>query len=246
MLRNSKKWFVLASLIISLFVAIPSFASIIRNPATAPIGISATIGDIKWGAQSTDHAGWIMMNGRVLTGGTLTITQINQATSLGIAGIGQIPDLRNKTMIGAYPAANIALASFGGNGSINIAQANLPIVNLTATGISAGTPSGSVAVTIGTDGTHQHNYDQWAGAIKRNVSGGSGLGVLDTNGANSAIAGQTYSSTTSSAHTHSASASFSGATLPIHTHTVPLGGTNTPINIQNPYYAFNAFIYLGL
>lgn len=54
-----------------------------------------TIGDIKTGIQSTDHNGWVKLDGRLKS--SLTTTQQSQATSLGIGS--NLPDATNSHLI---------------------------------------------------------------------------------------------------------------------------------------------------
>jgi hypothetical protein len=81
-----------------------------------------TIGDIKTGIQTTDHNGWIKLNGRAKS--TLTPTQQSQATALGIGT--NIPDATNSFLV----QNGATLGSISGSNSITIAQNNLPNVTL--------------------------------------------------------------------------------------------------------------------
>jgi hypothetical protein len=100
-----------------------------------PPSPSATIGDAKTGFQSTDHNGWILLDGRLKN--TLNTSQQSQATALGFGT--NLPNVP----VGASLIKGTLGAAVG---SATITQANLPNVNLSETSVSAGTPSGSVTV----------------------------------------------------------------------------------------------------
>lgn len=81
-----------------------------------------TIGDVKTGFQSSDHNGWIKLNGRAKS--TLTSTQQAQATALGIGT--NLPDATNSFLV----QNGTTLGSVSGSNSKTIAQNNLPNVTL--------------------------------------------------------------------------------------------------------------------
>lgn len=94
-------------------------------------------GDVKTGIQSTDHNGWIKLNGRAKS--TLSSTQQAQATALGIG-----PNLPNAD--NAFLVQNgTTLGSLSSSNTKTIAQANLPNVTL----------GGSTS----TDGSHTHTIN---------------------------------------------------------------------------------------
>jgi hypothetical protein len=106
---------------------------------------NANYGDIKTGIQTTDHYGWVKLDGRLKS--SLTSTQQTQATGLGI-GV----NLPNAD--GAFLVQNgTALGGVSGSNTKTIAQNNLPNVTL------GGTTS--------TDGSHTHTlkvgdaFGQW-------------------------------------------------------------------------------------
>ena len=107
-------------------------------------------GDIKQGIQSTDHNGWIKLNGRLKS--SLTSTQQAQATALGLGA--NLPNAANSFLV----QNGSALGSVSGSNSVTIAQANLPDVSFTGTAASAGNHSHSVTG----DGTN----GSWSGNIQ--------------------------------------------------------------------------------
>ena len=118
---------------------------------------NANYGDIKTGIQSTDHNGWIKLDGRLLSG--LSTSQQAQATALGVGA--NLPDATN-----AYLVQNGgALGTVGGSNSKTIARSDLPnfsqTFNTSITGahshpvfaVSGGTGSSTIRVAQGSSGT---------------------------------------------------------------------------------------------
>lgn len=120
-----------------------------------------TYGDIKTGIQTTDHNGWIKLDGR--TKSTLTATQQTRATALGIGT--NLPDATNSVLM----QNGTALGSVSGSMSKTIAQNQLPNVNLTAQSA----------------GAHNHGLDggyiagNGLGGYEGNIAGGSGFRFYD-------------------------------------------------------------------
>ena len=205
-------------------------------------------GDIKTGVQTADHQGWVKLDGRATT--SLTSTQQAQATALGFGA--NLPDATNSVLM----QNGTALGSVAGSNAKTISQANLPNVNLTADGISAGTPSGTISVanttsTMNTDGEHSHtlhrrsNPDSGAfdtsDARKNEGSVATTDRHLYTNAVTTSSSG--FHTHTMNAHNHMAT--FTGTAMGTHAHTVPLGGSNTPLDITPRSLSVNTFIYLG-
>lgn len=119
----------------------------------------ASFGDIKSGIQTTDHSGWILLDGRALS--TLNANQQAVATTLGLSA--SLPNASN-----AYLVQNGgSMGAVSGSNTSTLTQANLPTVNFTGTAASAGThghtgttaAAGSHAHTGNTssDGNHNHS-----------------------------------------------------------------------------------------
>ena len=123
---------------------------------------NANYGDIKTSIQSTDHNGWIRLDGRLLSG--LSTTQQAQATALGIGA--NLPDATN-----AYLVQNGgSLGTVSGSNSKTIARSDLPnfsqTFNTSANGahshsIPTVSPSGSSSfrVTQGANSTSTGNIN---------------------------------------------------------------------------------------
>lgn len=269
----------------------------------SPSITSNNYGDIKTGIQTTDHNGWVKLDGRLKS--VLLPTQQAQATALGIGS--HLPDATGSVLM----QNGSALGTVSGSNSKTLTLANLPNINLTASNVSAGIPSGSVSVTAATAGTpagsvsianttstmqnagdhnhfnpsttrgtstngdHNHNYGRTdpAGEI---VAAGSGAVVvgrenvtISNTTANSGLHNHTidvgnYNTNSSgthnhimNAHTHTATftgtilpthahaADFIGTALNSHNHSVPLGGSDAPVDITPKSLSVNTFIYLG-
>ncbi len=170
--------------------------------------VSALQGALQIIDRTSDLGDWILLNGRLKS--TLTPSQQAVATALGYGT--NIPDMRGRLPIGAGGTAAVAYQGLGGTN--NILQNQLPNVTL---GGSTSDPGG-----------HTHTVTSWTGS-KVNVSGGSGLGVLD-------VLGQTSppSQTSSSAGGH--------------THTITTSSINGGVTQQNhlpPVRGSNWFVWLG-
>jgi hypothetical protein len=137
-------------------------------------------GDVKTGFQSTDHNGWVKLNGRAKS--TLSATQQAQATALGIGT--NLPDASNAFLV----QNGRALGDVFGANSKTIAQANLPNVTL----------GGSTS----SDGSHTHTINVNDNTVIT-VSGGSVTAMKEGN--NNWTAGSTVSnaSVISNAGSHS-------------------------------------------
>ncbi len=85
---------------------------------TAGTSTSAgSFGDVKWGYQTADHNGWVLLDGRAVS--LLTPSQQAQAANLGLTG--NLPDGRDKYL--SYSPSESA--NFGNN-SVSLSKANLP------------------------------------------------------------------------------------------------------------------------
>jgi hypothetical protein len=80
----------------------------------------AEYGDVKYGFQTADHKGWVLLNGRAKS--TLTVPQQAQATALGFGA--NLPDARDKVLSYAPSSGT----TFGSNNT-TIAWSNLPTGN---------------------------------------------------------------------------------------------------------------------
>lgn len=127
---------------------------------------------------------------------TLTATQQAALTTLGLASV---PDARNRYM----KDGNGTAGSTGGSADYYITQAQLPNVNF----------------------YHNHIYDKWTSAYKRNMAEGFGntYSVLDVGGANG----------TSGAYDSYTSIYLNG------------GQTQQVMTIQPQFFTTNTFLYLG-
>lgn len=111
-------------------------------------------GDIKSGIQSTDHEGWIKLDGRLLT--SLSSSQQVVATSLGLSGT--LPNASN-----SYLSQNGGtLGTVSGANTVTLTQSNLPNVNFTGTAANAGGHSHTTdpaAFNSANAGNHDHWVD---------------------------------------------------------------------------------------
>lgn len=153
------------------------------NGTTWQVLSIANFGDIKTGIQTTDHNGWIKLDGRLKT--SLSTTQQAQATALGIGT--NLPDASNAFLV----QNGTTLGSISSGNTKTISQANLPNVNFTGTAASAGDHSHSITF----------NNDDFNGV------GGGTNGLASDGGA----ANNTKYTNTTGAHTHSVTVSSGGS-----------------------------------
>jgi len=208
----------------------------------APPPLPILVGDTKSSFQTTDHQGWILLDGRAVS--TLTATQQAAAATLGFTA-----NLPNGDKCGIRMDTAAALGAVGG--SAKILQANLPAINTANSGVLTSSGHDAAAVTSSSAGAHQHGVaiedvaptrSMYAIAVLGGVEKWSGQTLLGANTKNNSTSGVGNFMLSAGAHTHTVD-------LPNHTHTVPahahsLGGSGTD------YYAkaivANLFVYLGL
>ncbi len=206
----------------------------------------ANEGDIKSGIQTTDHAGWVLLDGRSLT--SLSTNQQAIAASLGLSG--NLPNATN-----AYLVQNGGImASVTGSNTVTLAQTNLPNVNFTGTAASAGDHAHNVdpaAVSSTSNGDHAHSTDPAAvysstdgwHTHSSNANGGpSGYGLVyaDGNNTNNGNVDYTWGEPNAYAtpgalsiyangnHTHTVDIpSTSSTTNGVHSHSVDVGVTTS-------------------
>jgi hypothetical protein len=139
-------------------------------------------GDVKYSFQTTDHDGWILMDGRSKS--TLTTTQQDAATALGFGE--SLPDLSDKTIVGT--SGSKPLGGTGGNASISIAQNQLPDVTLSTS----------------TNGAHTHTAGT-SSTYLLNLTGSVGYQLLNSTT-------NTSSTSSSGSHSHTTSSINGGVT----------------------------------
>jgi hypothetical protein len=206
----------------------------------------AKYGDIKSGIQTTDHEGWIKLDGRAMN--TLSTSQIAVAASFGISGT--LPNASNSYMV----QNGTTMASVSGANTATLTQANLPVATFTGTAASAGDHAHGGSTDFQGNHNHSindpgHTHSQWTRNDDFNNSGGNPPGFTgDSAGSytwwniNAATTGISVNSNGN--HNHSITTNSAGA----HTHSVSVssGGAATPINIAPRSFSVNMFIYLGL
>lgn len=156
------------------------------SPYVVSVTAAIAYGDIKQGIQSTDHNGWIKLDGRLKS--SLTATQQTQATALGIGT--NLPDASN-----SFPVQNGAtLGSVSGSNTVTITQANLPNVSFAGTAASAGS----------------HTHPLWGDGTN-----GAYSGTIQTSDRGSSYSGGNTSAAGSHSHSVSVSSGGSGTALNI-------------------------------
>ena len=205
-----------------------------------PVAI-ANYGDTKSSFKTTDHNGWVALDGRAVS--TLTATQQAQAAALGITG--NLPDALGRTIVGAK--ASTAFPPKATGGSDTIARSALP--NFTLTGDTNDTNTDhthgvGTLVTTQTGSAHTHTYFQSyvPSTYKYDGTGSS---------SNTAYrySTQTASTYSEGEHTHPITGNTGSAnsnTQHKHPYTTPsINGNVTQTKHFAPYLALNMFVFLG-
>lgn len=228
----------------------------------------ASYGDIKTGIQSTDHAGWILLDGRQLT--TLSAQQQLIAASIGLSNA--LPNANN-----TYLSQNgSSLASVTGSNTLTLTQAQLPNVNFIGTTTINGAHLHTVdpnSVNTSTDGLHNHTGNTTTnGSHTHNISVNDNNVITVASGNVSSMkeaqlnwtagSAASYANvlSTDGSHAHTLNVNNNGnhlhtvdipstdtSTEGTHSHsvTVASNGQNAPIQISPKTLSVNMFIYLG-
>ena len=177
-----------------------------------------TIGDMKPGLQTTDHNGWILLNGRLKS--SLSASQQAAATSLGIGT--NIPNATNSYLV----QNGTALGSISNSNTRNINQNQLPNVALSGSTNNA-TPTIRYDIKNGS-GANRAQIANGGSTIFLAADGTPGIGDLQDNNVNADVLFQ-------DAHNHS-----------VTTSSINGGVSQQALNIQPQSMSVNMFVYLGL
>jgi hypothetical protein len=142
------------------------------------------IGDVKSGFQTTDHNGWIKLDGRAVS--TLTATQQANAATLGFAA-----NLPNAALCSLRQDDNAAPGVVGGSPKIGVN--NLPAHNMTAASAGAHTH------TTDSQGAHQHVSRYSSHEMTINTA--SNIWSIDE-GVEETLGAHTHTAASAGAHTH--------------------------------------------
>lgn len=245
--------------------SIPWRGVVSANFEDAPI-VAPAIGDTKYSYRTTDHEGWILLNGRDVS--ALTASQRSNLASAGLNWT-TIPATGGRTTIATGSGAPYVLGTFGG--SILIQRENLP--NFTLTGKTAGKNidhTHGVSLTTGTESaghTHTsgnlaagsagaHTHPNTTPINTTSVQFGGAVSAYTIGVATSSSAGDHTHPITgstgdrSATHTHSISgntASMNGNQTHDHDYTTQsINGNVTQVGYFQPYVALSHFVYVGL
>jgi hypothetical protein len=196
-----------------------------------------TPGDVKTGFQSTDHNGWIKLDGRAKS--SLSASQQARATALGFGT--NLPDASN-----SYLSQNgAAMGAVSGSNTVVLSQANLPNVNFTGTSGN----NGNHAHTVDPPGTYTYNngnhyHNMYFNNDDYNGSGGGNQSLEDDGGGYS-----TRNTEWAGDHNHYVDIpAFWSSTTGDHNHSLSVssGGSGTAITVAPKTLSVTMFIYLGL
>jgi len=205
--------------------------------ATALGSSQNSAGDIKSGIQTTDHNGWIKLDGRAKS--SLSASQQARATAIGIGA--NLPDASN-----TYLSQNGgAMGTVSGSNTVVLSQANLPNVNFTGTSGNNGNHSHNVDPPgVYTNDSGNHYHDMWFNNDDYNGSGGGNQSLEDDGGG-----WQLRNTNWSGTHNHFVDIpNFTSGSVGDHNHSVSVssGGSATPITTAPRTLSVTMFIYLGL
>lgn len=207
------------------------------NSSTWEMFSGISFGDVKTGFQTTDHNGWVKLDGRLKS--SLTATQQTKATTLGVGT--NLPDATNSVLM----QSSGTLGTVTGSMSATIAQNQLPNI------VPAITVN-STESTMQNSGSHDHSIRVVPNSIGGYAAGNASAfknGMAPTNEGDADITdriGGAFFVTTGiigSAGTHS-------HTIDAHVHTATAtsingGVTQQSIDITPRKLVVNTFIYLG-
>jgi hypothetical protein len=131
----------------------------------APMSV-INYGDVKTGFQTTDHNGWVKLNGRAKS--TLSTTQQVQANALGIGT--NLPNADNAFLV----QNGSTVGTVAGSNSITLAQNQLP--NVTFTGQIAEVAHGAVIISSASGVFSRVSGNSWG-----NASGGGSTETFNLN-----------------------------------------------------------------
>ena len=131
----------------------------------APMSV-INYGDVKTGFQTSDHNGWVKLNGRAKS--TLSTTQQAQANALGIGT--NLPNADNAFLV----QNGSTVGTVAGSNSITLAQNQLP--NVTFTGQIAEVAHGAVIISSASGVFSRVNGNSWG-----NASGGGHTETFNLN-----------------------------------------------------------------
>jgi hypothetical protein len=217
--------------------------------------MSANYGDVKSGFQTSDHFGWLVMDGRAIT--ALSVAQQSRAVTLGFST--NLPDATDKFLVQKAGALGVS----NGSSEVMLSRNNLPNVTL-----GGSTGAGGVhdhTITINTSGVHNHSASAAANGAHEHTTRGEHLG--NTNGAARGYTGATGTRSnqaqlqtfTSGNHSHNITVANNGGHVHTaviddsadHMHTLTTESLNggvmqMPIPLEPLSLSVNSFIYLGV
>ena len=220
---------------------------------------SASTGDVKSGFQTTDHNGWILLDGRAIS--TLTDSQQQAAFALGFTT--NIPDAESVVMI--MRGGTNVLGDIYGSSAKKITPQMLPVHNLPLTSLTISSYDFASATTSGWDpgaigtspsGAHGHASEAHTGGATAGFEHPDMAWNKWHTGAQIMNEGAAYTAKRTLVqdagdHTHTVDLPNHTHTLdlPSHDHdvggTLPLGGSGADLDVTMKHMHVNMFTYLG-
>ncbi|AZA50273.1 hypothetical protein EG346_19765 [Chryseobacterium carnipullorum] len=157
------------------------------------VKLSPALGEIKYGMQKTDHAGWYLLDGRATATISSVIARNNAITLYGSV----LHDSRNRYL--KYTGGSVG--TVGGNNTYNLTQSNMPSYSV-------------ISGITGSAGNHDHTADDQYLDFPGTTNSFSGTSTLSGGFANFYFTLTSTSSSTSTNiwnHSHTASGSTGGS-----------------------------------
>jgi hypothetical protein len=202
-----------------------------------------SIGDVKHSFLTTDHEGWITMNGRATS--TLTASQQANLTAAGI-NWASVPDSQGRVTMasgGSWPNADIG-------GSYTIARNSLPNFTLTGETLDTNTDHthGVGSLAVSDDTGHEHGTTV---KIHSQTFDGFNRGALQTSdrSVTTSTSPPELQVNSGGAHGHEISGTTDSADSNVeHKHpytTESINGNVTQTQHLQPYIALTQFVFVG-
>ena len=217
-------------------------------------------GDIKHSILPTDHNGWYLLDGRLIS--TLSASAELTATNLGLSS--NLPDMTGRFLKNTDGVDIVG--TIGGSNSVTLTQANIPDYSLpvaitdangthlhTASSATTGDHDHTVSGTTSLGGDHSHSYNDYywhdsSNSAAYSTPSGDDVGQRLEASRTSGTAGShdhTFSATSSSTGGHDHAITVDSDGEHDHTVTVESGGSSTPLAIVPAHLVVYTFIYLG-
>jgi hypothetical protein len=124
-------------------------------------GLESKVGEVKHSFETADHAGWYLLDGRVLT----SLPEKAGFNALGLGFVSNLPNVSNLFWKGV--STSVPFGDQSGSNSISLNRLNLPNLNYN--------------VNTTSDGAHSHSYTDAGSTMWHGSAGGALTGFNSIN-----------------------------------------------------------------